>query len=319
MTNLRDAMKAFFYFVLTLILTASQLYANDCGNDVILENDEVNLNNVRNQDSVGWCYAYTAADLLSFKFKKKISAVSLYKSDQEIETDISSRVGNGGDIADSIRSFIAKNNGLCLESDLPSSDFKFCLDRYYNEFLNNLLTVVNENRLDDELAANQCFGRDIESAFPGLNVSFIRAHGNKKELIESIYKQQCKKISLKGVKIATRTMDIAYYPASVLLKNIDDQLSQGNLSGIGYDYHKLNGEEPNGGHTSLIVGKRTNPDNGACEYLVRNSWGKECSLYESEGLSCHKNCDENGCRYSGHFWVSTDRLANSLFNVTYLR
>lgn len=319
MTNPRDAMKAFIYFVLIIILTVSQVYPNVCGDNVILESDEVNLNNVRNQDSVGWCYAYTAADLLSFKFKKRISAVSLYKSGQEIAKDIKDPVGNGGDIGDSIRSYIAKNNGLCLEEDLPSSDFKFCLDRYYSDFLNNLLTVVNENRLDAELNANQCFRHDLEAAFPGVNVAFIKSHGNRKELIESLYNQQCKKISLKNVKVQTATLYIERSPASVLLKNIDDQLSKGNLIGIGYDYNKLNGDESSGGHASVLVGRRTNPDSGACEYLVRNSWGKECNLYEGEGLSCHKNCDGNGCRYSGHFWVSSDRLANSLFDVTYLK
>ena len=94
--------------------------------DKINQNEAVNLNNARNQDTVGWCYAYTAADLLSYRLKKRISAVSLYNSGQEIEQDIkSSESARGGDIKSSIDSYLTKKNGLCLEENLPSNDFKF--------------------------------------------------------------------------------------------------------------------------------------------------------------------------------------------------
>ncbi|MBC7428386.1 MAG: hypothetical protein H7336_07225 [Bacteriovorax sp.] len=292
-----------------------------CSNTII-ENETVNLQNVRNQDSVGWCYAYAAADLLSFKLKKKISAVSLYNSGQEIENDIRDRKSsNGGDIEDSIENYITKKGGLCLEEDLPSNDFKFCINQRYNDFLNNFLSVVRDRRLDQELSANQCFGSDLQAAFPGINVSLIRNHMNRfgtKKLVEFLYDQQCRKLSFPGLKLNPVTVSSTRYQADILMKTLDEQISKGEVAGIGYDYNKLNGEEGVGGHGSLVVGRRTNPESGACEYLVRNSWGKDCEQHEGVGLSCHKSCTVNGCRYSGHFWVSESRLKKSILGVTYL-
>ncbi|MBC7713890.1 MAG: hypothetical protein H7177_11155 [Rhizobacter sp.] len=297
--------------------------SNEKCSDKILENDAVNLQNVRNQDSVGWCYAYAASDLLSFKLKKKISAVSLYNSGQEIENDIRERTSsNGGDIEDSIENYINKKGGLCLEADLPSNDFKFCTNKRYNDFLNNLLTVVREKRLDQELNINQCFGNDLNAAFPGINTNLIKNHINRfgtRKLVEFLYDQQCKKLSFLGIKLNVVTMSASRYQTDVLMKTLDDQITKGEMAGIGYDYNKLNGESGPGGHGSLVVGRRTNPESGACEYLVRNSWGKDCEQKEGDGLSCHKNCDADGCRYSGHFWVSESRLKNSILGVTYLQ
>lgn len=288
--------------------------------DKIIENDTVNLQNVRNQDSVGWCYAYTASDLLSFKLGKKISAVSLYSSGQEIETDIRDKnSSNGGDIKSSIDSFIAKKSGLCLEQDLPSNDFKFCTNSIYNDFLNNLLSVVREKRLDSELDSNKCFSSDLEAAFPGANISMIRSHMNRhgsKKLVEFLYEQQCKKLSFSGIKLNVSALNSGRWQKDVIMKALDDSISKGEPAGVGYNYNLLNGEEGMGGHASLVVGRRTNPDSGKCEYLIRNSWGKNCDQREGEDLTCHKNCDSSGCRYSGHFWVSDSKLKDSILGVT---
>ncbi|QDK42007.1 hypothetical protein DOM21_11225 [Bacteriovorax stolpii] len=290
--------------------------------DKINQNEAVNLDNVRNQDTVGWCYAYTAADLLSYRLKKRISAVSLYNSGQEIEQDIKTRESaNGGDIKRSIDNYLTKKNGLCLEDDLPSNDFKFCTDSNYSDFLNNLLSSAREKRIEQDLTSN-CFGNDIKKAFPGVDVNFIRNHTNRfgaKKLVEALYDNQCKELSFKGYRAEVISQFTSRYPVDTLMKTINDQISNGEIIGVGYDYNKVNGEEGTGDHGSIVVGRRTNPETGACEYLLRNSWGKNCEQNEGEGLSCHKNCDSNGCRYSGHFWVSESKLKQSISGVTYLK
>lgn len=292
--------------------------ASGCS-DIINQNETVNLENVRNQDSVGWCYAYTAADLLSFKLNKKISAVSLYSSGQDIELDIKDSTSQqGGDIKSSIDNYLAKKNGLCLEEDLPSNDFKFCTDRSYNDFLNTFLNAVRERKLDQNL----CLEKNLAQAFPGTDLNFIRNHANRfgtKKIIEALYDNQCKKLSFKGLKINAVNMYTSRYQPEAVMKKLDEQVSKGEIIGVAYDYNKLNGEPGTGGHASIVVGRRTNSESGACEYLVRNSWGKNCDQTEDDGLSCHKNCDSNGCRYSGHFWVSGERLKKSILGVSYLQ
>ena len=130
----------------------------------------MNLNNVRDQDGVGWCYAYTAADLLSYRLKKKISAVSLYNSGVSIEADIASAKGAGSNISEAITSYLNKNNGLCLEEDLPSSDFKFCTYRRYADFLTALYQSIRDNSISD----SQCLTKNLNAAFPGVDYSTVQ-------------------------------------------------------------------------------------------------------------------------------------------------
>ena len=111
-------------------------------------------------------------------------------------------------------------------------------------------------------------------------------------------------------------MSSSRWQKDILMKALDDSISKGEPAGIGYNYNQLNGEEGMGGHASLVVGRRSNPDNGKCEYLLRNSWGKNCEQREGDGLTCHKNCDSSGCRYSGHFWATDEKLKASILGVT---
>lgn len=295
---------------------------NEACSDRINQNEAVNLQNARNQDSIGWCYAYTGADLLSFKLNKKISAVSLYNSGQDIEADIDvNGTPKGGDIKHTIDNYLAKKNGLCLEEDLPSSDFKFCVYRTYNDFLNGLLTTVREKRIEQAALSNQCFEKDLANAFPASNIHFIRQHAERfgtRKLIEALYDNQCKNLSFKGLKVGSKALYAPQTKPSDMIKKINDELNNNNIVGVGYDYNKLDNVNDRGDHASIVVGRRTNPETGACEFLVRNSWGKDCEQKEGPGLSCHKNCDASGCRYSGHFWVSENRLRDSLIGVTYL-
>lgn len=298
-------------------------FSGKCG-DTIVENDTVNLQNVRNQDTVGWCYAYTAADLLSFKVGKKISAVSLYNSADKIdvEVDIKSTTPVGGFIGASIDKYLQKKNGLCLEEDLPSSDFKFCTDKTYLTFLNNLLKVVKENRFDAEMDKNTCFGQDLERAFPGFDPGSIKAHINRfgtRKLVEAAYDRQCRNLSFKGLQVTTKTLVKYNGNDDTLMNAIDERLKNNEIAAIGYDYSKINAENGTSGHGSIVVGKRTNPKTGKCDYLVRNSWGKTCDQKEHAELSCHKNCEGGNCRFSGHFWVGADLLKKSLLEVTYLQ
>lgn len=302
---------------------ASSVYAGKCG-DTIVENEAVNLQNVRNQDTVGWCYAYTAADLLSFKVGKKISAVSLYNSADKIdvEVDIKSTSPVGGFIGQSIDKYLLKKNGLCLEEDLPSSDFKFCTDKTYLSFLSNLLKVVRENRFDSEMDGNTCFGQDLERAFPGFDPGSIKGHINRfgtRKLVEAAYDRQCRNLSFKGLKVATTTLVKYNGNDDTLMSAIDERLKKNEIAAIGYDYSKINAENGTSGHGSIVVGKRTNPKTGKCDYLVRNSWGKTCDQKEHAELSCHKNCEGGNCRFSGHFWVGADLLKKSLLEVTYIQ
>lgn len=289
----------------------------------INQNSAVNLNNTRNQDSVGWCYAFVASDLVSYRLNKKISAVSLFDtSDKTIEQDVTTGSKIGGDIKYSITYSLNKRKGFCLEADLPSSDFKFCTDQAYLGFLNDILTRSREKRLESDLQSDQCLAQNLKSAFPGINLGQMLNYtkkNNQFRLVEYLYESQCK-VSLQeeASKIRVQKLNAKDVSSEILLKRLHDQINNNDVAAIGYDYNKINQEKNEGAHGSLVVGRRTNPATGSCEFLVRNSWGKDCTLTENPGLSCYKDCTGGTCRDTGHFWVEENFLSQSLIDVTYL-
>ncbi len=293
--------------------------SNSC-TDKINQNESVNLENARNQDGVGWCYAYVAADLLSYRLGKKISAVSLYNSKQSIEADIQHATGLGGNIEEAIETYLKNNNSLCLEEDLPSSDFKFCTYNNYAKFLNSLYQSAQKK----SLKINQCLADNINSLFPGIEISTISNYVQKngaKDLAEYLNHFQCKKQSFSGYKTTPVALQETRNSKEEMISTIDEKLNKSDVVGFYYDYKKLDSDNVlTGSHASIIVGRRFNNQSGSCEYLVRNSWGKDCIQKEGTGLTCHKNCDSQGdnCRYSGHYWVGQERLKNAMTGVAYL-
>lgn len=292
-----------------------------CG-EVLHQSETVNLHNVRNQDSVGWCYAYTASDMLSFKLNKKVSAVSL-ADPPDIEADVAMGAKQvGGIIEGSAKKYLNKNRGVCLEENLPSSDFKFCIDQRYQDYVNYLLELARTNKFDQALSTNSCLERDLRSLFPNVSIPQIQSHIRQKgsrKLIESLNNLQCSNLTpVNPQDYEMESHNSFVISQTELVQHLDRQISRG-MVGIGYNYKTMAGASETGGHASLVVGRRVNPENGACEYLIRNSWGKTCDQKEDSELSCHKNCDSSGCRYSGHFWVSRARMTKSIADVNFFK
>lgn len=290
-----------------------------CSN-VINQNDAVNITNVRNQGRLGLCYAYQAADLLSYRLKKIISAVSLTDSGQSIEEDLKNI--KGGVASYAIANYLKKHNGLCLEVDLPSSDFQFCTDvRDYKEFLQNLYDMAKTYQIRN----NQCLQKNLNAAFPNISFNALQSFVNKNgsnNLVEYIYDLECKNKSFTGIKVETVTRQVPTYKKSDMFDQMNSLLTSGEI--VGYDL-KLEllekGGNNSGLHSTIIVGRRKNPTSGACEYLMRNSWGKDCSMREDSKLFCHKSCDDNedNCTYSGNMWVNESRLKEAMAGITYLK
>ncbi len=99
---------------------------NKCQPEVDLRNSV--LGPVRDQDSIGWCYAFSASELLTYKLGKKISAAdlamnhndtwfkNLFKKAEWGEQDF-----EGGWMKEAIEA-TSEKGGACLESNLRSED-----------------------------------------------------------------------------------------------------------------------------------------------------------------------------------------------------
>ena len=69
--------------------------------------------------------------------------------------------------------------------------------------------------------------------------------------------------------------------------------------------------DPNscGNHASIIIGKKK--INGRCHYLLRNTWGKDCSKYDWK-------CETIGKNEGMGIWVDEKALFQNLLSMTYL-
>lgn len=76
----------------------------------------------------------------------------------------------------------------------------------------------------------------------------------------------------------------------------------------GSDYYKNAGS-----HVSVLVGRRWNKQSKTCEFLLRNSWGKNCYSYSNPELK--GKCDPN----TGYVWLSNEILKRSVTEAVYFR
>ena len=89
--------------------------------------------------------------------------------------------------------------------------------------------------------------------------------------------------------------------------NIDMALAKGKIAAVAYQPDFLLNTPKKEMHWSSVVG-RMQGKSGACFYLIRNSWGNDCSRYK----------DQSNCK-NGYIWVPQKDLINHTANVNSLR
>ncbi len=279
-----------------------------------IANDAVNFSNTRNQDSIGWCYAFAAADMLSFKLNTRFSAISFVDTVKNtIKDQILDRTKQGSDVKVSMTQTFSKLKGLCLESSLSSTDFEFCEFKNISGVFNYLITP---NKIQ-----NQCQYDDINKIFPNFDFNeFNRLSEDLKTVyIENLIKLHCAKDLYKLNNLPQLIYKYTQqYKIEDIFNEIEKQLDLGMPSAIAYNVRKLQGLQASEEHASLIMGRATNPETNECEYLVRNSWGKSCLADEGSnpnGIRCHT---ENG-RYTGYFYVNREKLKEFTSGVYYFK
>lgn len=68
------------------------------------------------------------------------------------------------------------------------------------------------------------------------------------------------------------------------------------------------------GHASLIIGRRKDPKTHACQYLIRNSWGKTCNRDTHKShFSYHP--DWECVQEKGDYWIDQDTLLRATLEI----
>ncbi len=270
--------------------------------------DRASLGDVRDQDSVGWCYAFTAADLLSYKLKQKISAADIAVTHNDgILTRLAKKhlpvdesKFNGGQIDYAIKKIQKK--GACLEKNFLSED------NGYGDLASTLQLLSTGIRKN---YANIC-AMFAEKTFRSLNSTQlldIIKHSANEDLVVNLAEKACEpRININNIKMTT--LDLSNVPDELgLINAIDKQLDSNNIIGITYYAGVLKdiNADLNSPHASSIIDRRFNEKTKECEYLIRNSHGRS-----------EKGYDPSLEVTEGNIWMPKSILYKSIHGVTYV-
>lgn len=304
-----------------------------CSNKMNLK-APLSLEAPKQQDTIGWCYAFVASDLISNAIGKEVSSAyaAILYNDKILQRMIRNK--ESGYTSDAINEVF--KNGVCLEKNLRSDDYLFSTIETDASKVYDSIIKLNEKFTEKK----QAFGPDKKVErnqdlkyskwdvqvslctddiilLPGIGTMF--PHLRLDQLINilmstkpNILKQLANTCpiedvpELKNLKVEVDTNKKTLY------QTMDDQLDKGNIVGIGYKSDVLKDYKADGwvaDHASSIVGRRFNEETKSCEYLLRNTWGRSCRGY-SENIEC-KN---------GHAWIGENyfKYNNAITEVQYV-
>lgn len=304
-------------------------------NPIISQNPEIKkyFTKAKNQGSMGWCFAFTAADLITASIGKPISSLhmSLIYNGEEMSDSMSylrykydllekkllpgkykfDEIATGGFVNEAINR--ASGGYLCLEENLP---FSYEDDNTY--FALRKLEDFKQKTLESNQDNAEYLCEIVKNLFP-------KHTFNKKELLRigedvlrrnlnSVLKDAAKRVcagkmikipKLIGVRIEKDSHP--YNKNYNYLKAINNLLDQGKPLAVGYELEQISSTE--GSHSSIILARKW--INGSCKYLVRNSWGNSCGVLISKVVDCNKE--------TGTFWIKDKDLNEISSSFNYIK
>ena len=297
-------------FSLNLALAQTKCSNIDLRNEI--------LGKVKQQGALGWCFAYSTSDLLTHRLKSPISALNLginfYDKMPEMPRgDSLTRASGGSDMG----AMTYAQGQYCKEEALPSSEItieKECQTK--NIFNASGVLVEVENILNKNRSSlTRCEYVMIKAIFKKLtDVEIDQVNLMPRSSLEKISKLRalnCKDSYVKSEKKLAMRSGLEL--GAKVLTEIDLQLNKNNLISLNYDADFLvtNSQKSEVyNHYSTIVGRRENIFNSRCQYLIRNSWGEDCSIYPAP---YNAQCEQ------GNIWVDSDVLLQSIIAIHYLK
>ena len=238
---------------------------------------------------------------------------------------------------------LAIKKGVCLEENVKSSGFSFERDSSLRAELRKFEDL--KAQYDRQVATNAsggCVGNcsSIENFDGGFKEIFnvddqqilevFEKTTKPNDIINQIITESCKdkRIKIENINIVYKwykqRISILDQSESILdriigasisdkhlLRNINTQLDVGNIIGISYYLDdELLSNFPSGQslvHASSIVARKFDEKSNTCKYLLRNSFGEICDIYQ-EKHECEK----------GQVWVPAKYLSKHWVSITYI-
>lgn len=275
------------------------------------------LNYVRNQKSLGWCYAYSLSDLIGHRLGKKVSpfdlALGLYRSYEEYGLDSVAQATDlaGGRVSLTFKA--AQSRGVCLESKVSASGDLSARMLYKVDDLADQIAKIDRRATNYAMQVQRLVYQNsfaLHRVFPTSTMAelvdaFLNLKDGAKPLI-SVVDNICGErtpIDSMKLKIAKEGPNVV-----ATLKRI---LAKGTPLTIGYSSDTLKDIKFRGpvSHASTVIGMRKNRA-GECEFLIRNSWGGMNSKQYDPAVR------QNFLQ--GTFWVPESLMKEMAHQVHYL-
>lgn len=292
--------------IFILILMSFSSFAQDC-KDVSISTQHMPKNNNQNQHN--WCVFWATADLYSFYEQESLSSYDLgfqyFNNDQYRDNSVIDFTDVGGNITAAM--ILAQGSkGICLESqtNYTNSDW-FELSVMFKKLSDpkkNLINIICENNYQHSSPIAE-IPKDIIKILDKLSADKKAA---------ALLDVACGKRHQLKNKYGVGNRSIEKFPPEKIIERLDQVLNQKTPATVSYDWDFIkNGPDyikKEDNHTSTIIGRRTNPTSGVCEYQIKDSAGNRCpknTIYE-----CNKD--------NGTIWVPRENLQKNIYEVNWL-
>lgn len=306
------------------------------------------------QGRFGWCYAHTAALLVSHKLKMSISGsdIALGYNDPAyveklnqllgFEDELDPETMSGGRTSAAIQ-LAQSRGGFCDEKDLPSRVFDRTtggsrIKEIYDQ-TRQLTKWLRQTRFSQESRA--CLANNWESinmAFPRIadlsEFLALAARFDESKILFALQENTCKQRHKLSDDIKVCKSDWVS-PSQNQIPSQSQQRRQDELikktkeliaSNTPVEISVMYPFSPSG-HSMVIVGQKINPVTKQCEFIVRNSWGPKCKDSYAESLPLTKaiSAGENWVKsmqescQNGDFMLPESVLSRSLSSISYLQ
>lgn len=282
----------------------------------------------RQQGDTNWCYAYTTADILSYHTQKPISAYQiainynsqlgsfdrLWRHFEAWIADYRIAIWDGGFVSVALKTALNDSKGLCLEESFPSSANNLAFKKLM-EKINSYLQGQSEIYMDTFEELKKSFPKiseaDLLAALEEAQRNSYAANG----FLEILAERSCSGAHFKPEKFKVISRNRWFHD---LKATIHENILAGKPTGIIYtstashivlpeEENWLTGKVPD--HATVAMGSRWNKDEQACQILIRDSFGDDCSKLNSKKIQCN---------HDGTFWINEEPLLQNLYFTSHL-
>lgn len=275
------------------------------------------LGDVRNQGKIAWCYAFTAADMLSYTFgHNQISAADVALNyNESLVGRIMTTVDPNGNPHETgftkVAIVKAMKDGVCPEEVFPSETWVKVVDGVE---LNIPMPQAMKEIEGLHKKRHELTSKNLPFHFKFKNVDreeFLSLLQTKK-LRNFYYELRNEACGEDREDFNARWKTKMVFRNKSIFWRIGEQMDLGRLVAMDYDARILENKDHRGVklselHTSSIVGRRWNKERNTCEYLIRDSHGVQCSRYDSS-----YECE------SGNVWLNESQIYGSITSIVYM-